>query len=404
MRIGIDYTPAVQQQAGIGRYTRELVRALAKLDAANQYVLFQGGGQELAGSWPDNFHVRSIPVSDRWLAILWQRLRLPVPVEVCTGPVDIFHSPDFVLPPVRRARTVLTVHDLSFLTTPETFEPGLRRYLMQAVPRAVARADHILADSESTKNDLIAHLNADPERITVVYPGVDPSFRPLDDRAIADVRTRYGLAGPFILSVGTLQPRKNYSTLIEAYARLCRGEAGRIGGLNRSKFYAPGRSVSDPAMGHGPVASGNLDLLGLIIVGGKGWLYQDIFETVERLEIEDRVRFLGFVPDEDLPALYNAATVFALPSLHEGFGIPVLEALACGTPLVTSNVSSLPEVAGDAALLVSPHDVEDLAQALHRLLTDQELRTTLRQRGLAQAQRFTWQRAAETVLGIYHRL
>ncbi len=163
--------------------------------------------------------------------------------------------------------------------------------------------------------------------------------------------------------------------------------------------------MTGPATGHGPVASGSEAgrIGGLVIVGGKGWLYQEIFETVERLGVGDRVRFLGFVPDEDLPALYNAAEVFALPSLYEGFGLPVLEALACGTPVVTSNVSSLPEVAGDAALLVSPHDVEDLAQALHRLVTDQELRTTLRRRGLAQAQRFTWQRAAETVLGIYRQ-
>lgn len=375
MRIGIDFTSAVQQQAGIGRYTRELVRALANLDDTNQYLLFQAsrGAKEPAGSWPENFRVRSIPVTDRWLTIFWQRLRLPVPVELCTGPVDIFHSPDFVLPPVWRARSVLTIHDLSFLTTPETSDPNLREYLTRAVPRAVARADHILADSMSTRNDLATYLNTDPERITVVYPGVDPRFRPLRDRTIADVCARYDLQQPFILSVGTLQPRKNYAVLIEACTRL----------------DDLGLETPD---------------LRLVIAGGKGWLYEEIFETVERLGVGDRVRFLGFVADEDLPALYNAAEVFAMPSLYEGFGLPVLEALACGTPVVTSNVSSLPEVAGDAALLVSPHDVAGLSQALYQALTDQELRTTLRERGLIQARQFTWQRAAETVLGIYHQL
>jgi glycosyltransferase involved in cell wall biosynthesis len=384
MRIGIDFTPAIQQGAGIGRYTRELVRALAKLDTANQYVLFQAsrGAQRKAGPWPESFRVRSVPLTDRWLAILWQRLRLPVPVELFTGAVDIFHSPDFVLPPVRRARTVLTVHDLSFLTTPETSDPGLREYLTQAVPRAVAHADHILADSRSTKQDLVTHLNADPERITVVYPGVDPRFQILEEPAIAEFRARYGLNRPFVLSVGTLQPRKNYPTLIEAFAHLCRSEAGQIASLLL-------RKTSD---------------IELVIAGGRGWLYQEIFDTVDRLGIGDRVKFLGFVRDEDLPALYNAAEVFALPSLYEGFGLPVLEALACGTPVVTSDVSSLPEVAGDAALLVSPRDVEGISRTLHRALIDQELRATLRERGLIQAQQFTWQRAAETVLDIYQRM
>lgn len=387
MRIGIDYTAAVQQQAGIGRYTRELVRALAKLDdaaklnEANRYVLFQAnrGAQKPAGAWPDNFRVRSVPLTDHWLSILWQRLRLPIPVEVCAGPIDIFHSPDFVLPPVWRARTVLTIHDLSFLTTPETPDPSLREYLTQAVPRAVARADHILADSRSTKDDLVAHMDVEPQRITVAYPGVDSRFRPLDEPASAEVcarvRARYELSRPFILSVGTLQPRKNYPALIEAFARLCRGEEGWI---------------DDPPL--------------LVIAGGEGWLYEEIYATVERLGVGDRVRFLGFVPDEDLPALYNAAEVLAMPSLYEGFGLPVLEALACGTPVVTSDVSSLPEVAGDAALLVPPDDVEGLSQALDRTLTDDELRATLRERGLSQAQRFTWQRTAETALDVYRRL
>lgn len=378
MRIGIDYTAAVQQRAGIGRYTRELVRTLAALDDANEYVLFQAsrGARGPATAWPRNFRVRSVPLTDHWLAILWQRLRLPIPVEVRTGLVDVFHSPDFVLPPVWRARTVLTVHDLSFLTTPESSVPALRDYLTRAVPRAVARADHILADSQSTKDDLATYLGVDGERISVVYPGVDPRFRPLDEPAIADVCARYDLSWPFILSVGTLQPRKNYPTLIEAFARLCKGDELPM-----------------------PLAS-----LRLVIAGGKGWLYQEIFDTVERLGLGERVRFLGFVPDDDLPALYNAAEVLAMPSLYEGFGLPVLEALACGTPVVTSNVSSLPEVAGDAALLVSPDDVAGLSRALQRALTNQELRTTLRERGLAQAREFTWQRAAETVLGIYQRL
>ncbi len=389
MRVGIDFTPAIQQQAGIGRYTRELVRALAQLDARNQYVLFQAswGACVDVGGWPANFRVRSVPLTDRWLAIVWQRLRLPFPVELFTGAVDIFHSPDFVLPPVRRARTVLTVHDLSFLTRPETSDPGLRAYLTRAVPRAVARADHILADSRSTKEDLVTCLGASPEQITVVYPGVDPRFRPLEDETvIADVCARYALRRPFILAVGTLQPRKNYPALIEAVMRLGEGCAEVFDELSMSQAGSRHASPS------------------LVIAGGRGWLDQEIFETVERLRAGNRVRFLGFVWDEDLPALYNAAAILAMPSLYEGFGLPVLEAMACGTPVVTSNVSSLPEVAGDAALLVSPRDVAGLTDALCRLLTDRDLRARLQQRGLARAQKFTWQKVAEAVLGIYQRL
>jgi len=369
MRIGIDFTPAIQQQAGIGRYTRELVRALARLDTVQPVRAVPGKpgrerSQPASGPITSAFGPSPSPIAG-W-PFSGSGLRLPVPVETFTGAVDIFHSPDFVLPPVRRARTVLTVHDLSFLTTPQTSEPALRAYLSEAVPRAVARADHILADSRSTKRDLVTHLNADPEKITVVYPGVDPRFQRLEEPAIAEVRTRYGLERPFVLSVGTLQPRKNYPTLIEAFARLS--------------------SVD------------------LVIAGGPGWLYQEIFDTVDRLGMGERVSFLGLVRDEDLPALYNAAEVLAMPSLYEGFGLPVLEALACGTPVVTSDVSSLPEVACDAALLVSPHDVEGISQALLRALTDQELRAALRERGLIQAKQFTWQKAAETVLGIYQRL
>lgn len=375
MRIGIDYTAAVQQRAGIGRYTRELVRAISWLDQANRYVLLQAarGAKVAAGSWPANFDVHSLPLTDHQVAVLWQRFRLPLPVELVAGRIAVFHSPDFVLPPTWRARTVLTVHDLSFLTTPHTADPALRRYLMASVPRSIARADHILADSESTRRDLVQHLGVEPERTTVVYPGVGSQFKPLELQAVREVRARYKLEGPFVLAVGTLQPRKNYPALIEAWARL--------------------REV-DPALAS----------VGLVIAGGRGWLYDEIDATIERLEVATRVRLLGFVPEEDLPALYNAAAAVAMPSLYEGFGIPVIEALACGTPVVASNVSSLPEASGDAALLVPPDDVDALAKALRRLLTDDELRATLRQRGFAHAQHFTWEAAARTVLNVYSEL
>jgi len=315
-----------------------------------------------------------LPLTDRHLAILWHRLQLPLPVESFTGPVDLFHSPDFTLPPAWRARTLVTVHDLSFLRYPEGADPRLRAYLMDAVPRSVRRADHVLADSQNTRDDLVALLGVPPEKITVVYPGVEPRFRPLDDPGVLSaVRERYRLPERFILHVGTLEPRKNLVRLMEAYALLSE---------------------------HG-VAT---DEVSLVVAGGRGWLYEGIFQAVERLGLAGRVTFTGFVRDEDLPALYNLADLFVFPSVYEGFGLPPLEAMACGTPVVVSNTSSLPEVVGQAGLLVSPTDVGALAEAMARALRNGELRARLRARGLEQARRFTWQKVAEETLRAYRSL
>lgn len=391
MRIGIDYTAAVRQGAGIGRYTRHLVHALLELDQQNEYVLlaatagsrgaiksqgdracsgFGHGAFDIARS--ANVRAVNLPVSDRTLAILWHRLRLPLWVELVCGALDVFHSPDFTLPPVRRARTVLTVHDLSFMRVPECSDPGLRSYLLQAVPRSVRRADIVLADSQCTRMDVIELLGADAARVEVIYPGVERRFQRVRDADVLQaVRKRYGLPARFVLGLGTLQPRKNFERLIEAYARL-RGDEG-----------------SD---------------IQLVIVGATGWMYEGIFRRVAELELKGSVHFPGYVADDDLPALYTLADLFVFPSLYEGFGLPPLEAMACETPVVTSNVSSLPEVVGDAALKVNPLDVAALAQAMQGVLSDVSLRNEMTQRGMAQARAFTWARAATKLLGVYQRL
>ena len=371
MRIGIDYTAAVRQSAGIGRYTRELIRALSRIDLENDYVLFSAGRDQNEALWPDNYRRRSLPLTDRHLAILWHRLRLPLPVELITGSIDIYHSPDFVLPPVARARTALTVHDLSFMRYPECSSPPLLDYLMRHVPRSVARADLILADSQSTLRDLVDLLHVTEECVQVVYPAIGDRFQPVPLTKAQSVHERYGIRRPYILSLGTLQPRKNYPRLIQAFARL-RAERG-----------IPHQ---------------------LVIGGGRGWLGEAIEETITSLGLEDHVHLAGFIDDGDLPALYSAADLFSFPSLYEGFGIPVLEAMACGTPVVTSNVSSLPEAAGDAALLVDPLDVGDIAQAIWRALDDSDLRYRLIERGLVQSTVFTWDRSARELLDAYRGL
>jgi len=385
MRVGIDYTAAVRQRAGIGRYTRELVGALLALPSPHRYTLFAAsGGLQVGGPRPQTrvrnlesadlesanlesaiYDLRTIPLSDDWLARLWHRARLPIPVEVVTGRVDLFYSPDFVLPPtLPGTRTLLTVHDLSFLRYPDHFVPKLVRYLGRVVPRSVARADRVLADSEATRADLIRLLGVPPERVEVLYSGVDPRFRPEPEPGERErLQARYGVGErPYVLSVGTLQPRKNYVRLIRAFAHL------------RPDLY-------------------------LVIAGGRGWLYEEVLAEAERHP--DRVRVLGFVDEADLPALYRGAALFVFPSLYEGFGLPVLEAMACGVPVVCSNSSSLPEVAGEAALLVDPHDEEGLAEAMRRALEDEGARRRMIARGLERAAGFTWERAARQLLAAF---
>jgi glycosyltransferase involved in cell wall biosynthesis len=380
LRVGFDATSAVRQGGGIGRYTRELLRALAA-DTASDYRLFfaSRGVPHPLPPLPPNFHITHLPVDDLWLVRVWHRARLPLPVNWITGPIDIFHSPDFTLPPVSRGtRTLLTVHDLSFIRDPQSAPAVLRDYLNDVVPRSVARADRVLADSQATRDDLVQLYRTPPEKIFVLYSGVHESFQPVTDSAtLAAVRARYGLGdAPFVLAVGTLQPRKNYVRLIQAFA------ATRSGQSNRPRDEA----------------------LRLVIAGGKGWLYDSIFAEVERLGLQDRVLFPGFVADADLPALYSAACVLAYPSIYEGFGLPMLEAMACGTPVVTSTASCLPEVAGDAALLVQPTDVDALAAALDRALTDEALRADLIAKGRARARQFSWDEPARQLLEIYQSL
>ncbi len=379
MIIGVDYTAAAWQGAGIGRYTRELLAAAVPRDRARRYVLFYAAGglppdgpylRELARLCAENPNVRArpLPISPRLLTILWQRLRLPLPVEALIGKIDILHAPDFVLPPTR-ARALLTVHDLTFMARPETADAGLRRYLMRAVPRSLRRADLVLADLQATRADLGRLLGVDAGRVRVLYPGVSRRFRPLPAEQTEPLRAQLGLPESFLLFVGTLEPRKNLVRLIEAFGRLS--------------------------------ATGAHPGLSLVVAGRRGWLYDEIFAAVARLGLADRVRFLDFIDDAHLPGVYNLARAFVYPSLYEGFGLPALEAMACGTPVITADVSSLPEVAGDAAVLVDPLDLDAIVGGILRALGDAG---RLRAAGPAQARRFSWERAADHLIAAYDTL
>ncbi len=374
--VAIDYTPAIRQRAGIGRIVRGQVAALVEACPTWDLRLFVAGPVTAAEQATAPLPLAATPVSERNLVRIWHRLRLPWPrVENFTGgPLTLFHATDFVLAPSRAQHKFVTVHDLAFLFYPDASMRTLHRYLNEVVPRSVHQADQLLADSQHTALDLQEQWQIPAERITVVQGAVDHQhFQPVHDPAtIAAVRRRYGIGErPFLLGLSTLQPRKNFARLIAAFARARQAE--RL-----------------------PHA--------LVIGGGKGWLFDEIFATVTALNLEQDVIFPGFVDDADLPALYGAADFFAFPSLYEGFGLPIIEALACGTPVLAADNSSLPEAGGPGARYVDALDVDSIAAGIIDLATDAGLRQRLRVAGLSHAQQFTWQRSAQQLLGSYQKV
>jgi glycosyltransferase involved in cell wall biosynthesis len=374
MRIALDYTSAITEPAGIGRYTRGLAQALAHLGPESDTFTFftserlppDQPAYELA---PGRVLVR--PIGHRNLTRLWHRLHIPLPAELLMGACDLIHGPDFVLPPALLARRVVTIHDLAYRHFPEAAQPRIAAYLDTELPRALRAADHIIAVSEATARDLVEQFSFARERISVIYPGVDAAFTsPVDDITMEEMCRSYQLTLPFILAVGTIEPRKNYGRLIRAFAE------------------ASLRPDGPPL---------------LVFAGRRGWLYDDVLEAASRADVADRVRFLGYVPDHHLPALYRAATALAMPSLYEGFGIPIIEAMATGTPVICSTAGALPEVVGDAAILVDPLDVEGLSDALLLVFTDATRRRELIERGKLRSRMFSWDASAEAHLQVYRR-
>lgn len=367
-RIAIEYTGAAQG-GGVGRSVRDLTAALLRQTSPHDYTLWYAG-QKRALDVSSSVRVRHTPIDPLWLTRLWHRARLPVPVEVFSGACDIFFATDFTLPPTLTRKTALLIHDLSYIRVPDAAFPALKAYLDNVVPRSVKRAAHIVVNSQATKRDLIELYGLNPAKITPLTFGVSSVFQPskLPRSAVTDVFP--ALARPYILAVGTVQPRKNYIRLIEAVKRV------RQTGLD----------------------------VDLVIVGGKGWLSDPIYQAAHAPEIAAHVHVLGHVGDQELPLLYSHAACSAMPSLYEGFGLPVLEAMVCGTPVVTSNISSLPEAAGDAAILCDPYSVESMTDALTRVLTDTALRETCIQRGFIHAARHTWDAGARDMLSVFETL
>lgn len=368
MRIGIDARILAYRRAGIGIYTLRLVEQLAHIEKNDEFIILHSRRDSDTIVRQDNFQRHTLFTPSHHTLEQWT-----LPVETFALGLDLLHSPDFIPPFYRNYRSVITVHDLAFLRFPHFVTQDSAHHYGQ-IDRAVRRTDHVIAVSESTKHDLVTMLGVPERKITVIHEASDPSYRPItNQREIMDVRARYGIADrPYIIFVSTIEPRKNLPTLLRAIRLL----------LN-----------DYPAMSD----------VTLAVAGEKGWLFEDVFALHQELKLDRNVKFLGRVPQEDLPALFNGAILHVHPSFYEGFGLTPLEAMACGTPTIISNTSSLPEVVGDAGLQVPPESVEEWAEAIYRLLDDTALRLVLRDKGLRRAATFSWEKAARQHLEVYHR-
>ncbi len=361
MLIGIDASRAVvARRTGTENYSLQVICSLVKAAPEHHYRLYL---RDVApeGMLPQGERVEHVLVRPQRL---WTHLGLSW--EVLRRPPDVLFVPAHVVPAWHPPRTVVTVHDLGYRFFPRQHTLRARLYLDLSTRFSCRAACRVIADSEATAQDLRREYGVPQGKIVVAYPGLDPKLSRAGAEAQSSVRQRYHLARPFVLYVGTIQPRKNLARLVEAFARL----PGELAGYD------------------------------LVLAGKTGWLAEGIHRRVEELRLGERVLFPGYVPEEDLAALLSAAECFVMPSLYEGFGLPLLEAMACGTPVICSSAGSLPEAAGDAALQFAPEDVDALRAALARLLGNPELRQDLAARGYRQAARFSWERCARRILAV----
>jgi glycosyltransferase involved in cell wall biosynthesis len=374
MKIAIDVSLAVGESAGVGSYTRGLIEGLANIDAENEYTLYSyvDFPQSPQPTFPPrpNFALRMLQLDAEHWERIWYQADLPP--QGAMDAVDVVHSPFFNAPKAHHGALVVTIHDISFLLQPQFHTEANRLHCLQGTLNAALYADRIIAVSQQTKKDLIDYFSIPEERIRVIHEAPRKVYVPKRNiDVMRGVLERLGVLYNFILFVGSLEPRKNLKTLLQAYATYVTRHAGAEW---------------------------------LVVAGGKGWLNGDLSQVAVELGIAERVKFLGYLQEDDLRVLYSAAKLFVYPSIYEGFGLPPLEAMACGAPVITSNTSALPEVAGDAALLIDPYNSEELCQAMQRVLCDDELRITMRRRSLARAKLFSWEQTAAQTLAVYEEV
>ena len=369
MRIAIDAHSVGTGLGGNESYATNLIEALAEIDPNNSYTLYvtrREAVERFSNRWP-NFLVRATLPHTPLI-----RIPLTLSAELRRNPVDVLHV-QFTSPPFSPCPVVVSIHDLSFEHLPQTFKWRSRKQLRITVRRSAREAAQVIALSEHARRDIVETYSLAPEKVTAIPLAAANHFRPIsDDEELQRVRQTYGIVGEYILSVGAIQPRKNLSRLVDAYSRLRRA-----------------------------TPEGNLPKL--VLAGKCAWLYEETLRTIRELQVSDSVILTGYVPDSDLPGLYSGALCFVYPSYFEGFGLPPLEAMKCGVPVIVGNQTSLPEVVGNAGLLVDPFDADAIAGALDQVISDSNLRAELGKKGLARAQLFDWRETARQTLRVYQQ-
>jgi len=373
MHVCIDVSPTAQKHAGLGRYAGEIARALAEdKDDIELSLFYNRQGEAQLPNYLSHIPHQSVNIGNKpWrMGVLLSQL-LRWPMDKTFGARDIFHATNHLLAHFSTARTVFTLHDLIFLRYPEYHKLYNRWYLTLAMPIYLRAADVIITPSECSKQDAIAYYGLPESKIKVIYEAPAPYFKRASNAAeLEHVRQKYNLPPKYILHVATIEPRKNLSRLLDVFKALL----------------------------------ADWPDLKLVLIGKKGWLYEPFFQKLQAMGLQELVIFPGYIDEADLPACYEMAEVFVFPSLYEGFGLPPLEAMACGTPVVSSNSSSLPEAIGEAGIMVEPTDTAALTVAIQRVLNNTTLQADLKQRSLAQAQKFSWTKAATELKTVYESL
>ena len=371
MRIGIDTTALPAQPVGAGTYIIQLVRAMIALDSDHQWVIYAHQGRQDLFDLPrkDNFEWVLVPDKSPARRMIWEQTVLPVLAHQAR--IDLLHSLHYTRPLYLPCASVVTFHDMTFFITPKLHTLSKRSFFPIAIRLSARLADALIAVSESTRQDAIRILDIPPNRITTTNLGVSSIFQPITDpNRLAQARRKYSLPESYLLYIGTIEPRKNLPLLINAYNQLIQQNCDRE----------------------------------LVIVGRRGWMYEDVYRQIDALNLKERVHFTGYVPTEDLPALYNLAQIFIYPSRYEGFGIPPVEAMACGTPVITTQSSAMIETIGEAGFLIPPDEVSALVNAIQMLNENANLHDELRQKGLQRASRFNWKKTAEDTLAVYEQI
>ena len=374
MHIGFDISALSLPKSGVGHYQVNLLNALLKIDKENFYNLYAFNFRnrnrfKKLQFQSENYKINTIPIPQRLITAWWLMANFPS-LESVVGECDVYHISEICMQPTKKAKTVAFIHDLTTILYPDSHVKS-NVFLHNRRFKNIHKADVILTNSEYTKKDIIKHLKVKPDKIFVTHLGADECFKPIVPSDTKPVLEKYSIKKPYILFTGNLEPRQNVTSLVKAFNKL------------KKEHQIPHQ---------------------LVLAGGKGWLYDDLLKEIELSNYKEDIKQIGYVDDADLPALMNGTQVFVYPSFYEGFGLPILEAMQCGTPVITSSTSSMPEVGGEACLYIDPNSADELSDKIYKVISDENLQEDLSKKGVEQAKNFSWEKCARETLKIYQSL